>query len=213
MPPGGVLPAIRSGDSTAFYAYVQTLSWGHGSQQWRCTDSAIACFFGTSDTVRVLIETNVNSHAIEPMLIPASGVVVARMRNMGRKTTRKYGLRPQTSGYEYYLVVYPDTPRALTSHWRLQEVSTVTHAAHPVDVGEFYGCRDHEPSGLDSADFRKCSGLPRPGLIRHARERSSISEAGMAGSMVSGFVAGLVRVFGLEPPAWISCNAGCCEFN
>lgn len=189
----------RPGEFAALVGADDGRRWrGAGARQRECEGAG--CRPGT-DSTPVIIEAMLGAHRVDLGALPRNGLVIARMRNLGRHQEKLYRLLPASAVRGYYLVIEPlpagqydpSRPRA-----RLKVVQLMPGNA-PLRIetwmGGFNACDHRHPSPPDStaADFVDCADAP--GQIRNP-----------GGSGGETAVAAFASARG-----WISCIHGCCE--
>jgi len=195
---GTLPPSANDTSGTAFYDFMQSVTWGKKQTVDICTNSAL-CFVGLSGKVPVDLEPSLNSYLVDPRAVDTSGVLLVRAVNKGNKATGHYHFRP---GYIYALVAYPDSAGATTSHYVLKETDTTTH--HTVTVAgsrPYTPCWDSPPATTDSIGLYNCGEAHAPPALK----RSAIGFG-----LMDQFLAQIADALAPESPIWKSCPSGCC---
>jgi len=169
-----------------FLALTRRTRFGAGVTRTRPCREAIGCD-GTnpSRSTTVRVDAALRTAPIDLAAVPAEGVIVARMVNLGSATESMYRLRASRK-LEYYVIATPGTGGA--ANVRFEELDTSTKTVRTIGVGFLTSCAHptRKAAGIQ-ADFKSCA---------DAHNLLPASRADAEG--------------GLLDPVWVGCGPGCC---
>lgn len=181
--PKGTLPkTIDALTPDEFAAFVDELNWTGHYHQRDCEGTGCSA----TTPARVLLEAIDDAHKVDVTKLPANGVLMARMINVGKVAEAHYKL-PAESG-EWYFFYYPATDGPKFDLIRLtfdsQVAPRIYHRAMGASVNGCTPAAEHPTRPRASAGFSQCD--PKPA------------------TWTRDLIAPSKNV-------WISCSLGCCS--